>query len=119
MKYVCKALHTPSYALCTCCYPRGVYQRSKKPLQFCRTDDRFLRQKFSVSFEELYCFDIARSLARSFPNYIILFVLLGLLPLRALSKFMTRHVLIETVSTYFLFASPFIACSFLWEQQHG
>ena len=75
-------------------------------------------QKLSASFEELYCFDTAHSLASPFPNYIILFVLLGLLPLRGLSKFMTHHVLLEMVSS-FLFAWPFIACSFFWEQQDG
>lgn len=63
-------------------------------------------QKFSASFEELYCFDIACSLASPFPDYIILFVLLGLLPLRGLRKFVTKHVLIEMVSTYFFLHRP-------------
>lgn len=95
---------------------RGLIREGRKLSSLARQMITSSIQKLSASFEELYCFDIAHSLASPFPDYTILFVLLGLLPLRGLSKFMTHHVLLEMVSnlllTFFLHGpsslAPFI-----------
>lgn len=56
-------------------------------------------------------------LASPFPNYIILFVLLGFLPLRGLGKFLTRPVLLEALSDLLFFCMA-LGCLLLfpWEQ---
>lgn len=57
-------------------------------------------------------------LASPFPNYIILFVLLGFLPLRGLGKFLTRPVLLEALSDLLFFCMA-LGCLLLFPRSNG